>query len=690
VVKPADDLILHGRRFGQTWPRAADWRLPIAAVIVAIAYYLGAKVGLALTFQPVPVAVLWPPNAVLLAALVIAPRSWWLLILVAAFPAHLIAESQGGVPLAMVLCWFVSNVSEALIGAIFVRHFMAGAPSLDTMRNAAVFVCGAAVLAPFLSSFLDAAFVAIIGWGESSYRQLWTTRFVSNVLATLTFVPVVISWAAQGGVAASADKARWLEGVLVLAALLVVGVFVFNGRLAEAGVPPTFLYLPLPFLLWAALRFGPRGASLSFTVVALTAVWGAAHERGPFVVGAPAENALSVQLFLISVAIPLLVLAAVMEERKATYRRLRQSEQRLATVFRSSPDAIVISRRDDGQVIDVNNRWQAMFGYARDEVLGRTMAELSIYTNEDDRSRLLALRHDAAAAATIEMVFKNREGDALHAVVSAETVQIEGHDCVIKIMRDITPQRRAEFDAREQRQQLTHLARVAMLSEFSGALAHELTQPLTAILTNAQAGQRILALENVDLTEIRSILYDIVEADKRADNVIQRLRTLMKKGENEFAPVSLNLLLREVLEFARSDLLTRAVEVTVSFDAAQALVNGDRVQLQQLMLNLIGNACDALQANDRADRKIALTTTTGTNGAIHVIVSDCGPGIAPGTLDRLFDPFFTTKEDGLGLGLSICRTIAAAHGGMLYAENNPDRGATFRVVFPGADADARR
>ncbi|HYH41051.1 MAG TPA: MASE1 domain-containing protein [Burkholderiales bacterium] len=681
-MKPAYDSTLTGGLLEMARLRHLDWRPACVALIVGVAYYLGAKVGLALTFQPVPISVLWPPNAVLLAALVLAPRRWWLLILLGALPAHFVAESQAGVPAAMVLCWFVSNVSEALIGAIVVRHFMAGVPSLDSMRNVAVFVCGAAVLAPFLSSFLDAAFVRMIGWGESGYRELWTSRFVSNVLATLTFVPVVITWAARDSLPRIADKARCLEGVLVLAGLLAVGVFVFDWRLAEAGVPPTFLYLPLPFLLWGALRFGPRGASLSFTTLALLAIWGAAHERGPFVVGSAADNALSVQLFLISVAIPLLVLAAVMEERKATYRRLRQSEERFATIFRSSPDAIAIIRRDDGQIIEVNDRWQAMFGHARDDVLGRTMTDLSIYASEDDRRRVVRLGADITDARTFEMAFKTREGDVLEAVVSTETVEIEGDACLIKIIRDITPQRRAELEAREQRQQLTHLSRVATVSDFSGALAHELNQPLTAILSNAQAGQRFLALEHVDLAEIRSILWEIVEADKRAGNVIRRLRVLMKKGENQFAPVSLNPLLREVLEFAHSDLVTRNVEVTVSFGGGVAPVSGDRVQLQQLMLNLIGNACEALDANDRADRKLVLTTTTGANGSAQVIVSDCGPGIAPATLERLFEPFFTTKEHGLGLGLSICRTIATAHGGMLHAENNPDRGATFRVVFP--------
>jgi PAS domain S-box-containing protein len=685
-VKPAYDTILTGGLFDATRLRHYDWRPACAALAVGIAYYLGAKVGLALTFQPLPISVLWPPNAVLLAALVLAPLRWWWLLVLAAFPAHFIAESQAGVPAAMVSCWFVSNVSEAVIGSFFVRHFMAGAPSLDSMRNVVVFICGAVLLAPFLSSFLDAAFVSLIAWGESSYTKLWTTRFVSNMLATLVFVPVVITWAARDGVwSRSADRARRAEGALILAGLLTVSIFVFDWHLAASGIPPTFLYLPLPFLLWAALRFGPRGASLSFTIVALLAIWGAAHERGPFVVGAAADNALSVQLFLISVAIPLLVLAAVMEERKATFRRLRKSEERFATAFRSSPDAIVISRRSDGKIIEVNERWQTMFGYTRDEVLGRTVAELGIYSAEDDRALLMSITGESGDANSFEMAFRARSGDLLQALVSTETVEIEGDFCLIKIVRDITLQRRTELELREQRQQFIHLTRLATLSDFSGALAHELNQPLTAILSNAQAGQRFLAAEHVDLAEIRSILWEIVEADKRAGDVIRQLRGLMKKGEHRFAPVDLNHLLREVLEFTHSDRVARNVDVTASFGAELRQVNGDRVQLQQLMLNLICNACEAMDANERADRKLCVTTT-GSSGGVEIIVSDCGPGIAPAALERVFEPFFTTKEHGLGLGLSICRTIATAHGGTLCVENNRNRGATVRAVFPALAA----
>src|SRR5688572_10328807 len=229
----------------------------LAALLVAAAYYLGAKVGLALTFSPHPISVLWPPNAILMGVLLVAPVRWWWLPIAAAFPAHLAAELQGGVPLAMVLCWYLSNASEALIGALFVRRFATHPVKLDSVQNVFVFVAGAVFLAPFLSSFLDAAFVVVIGWGQGGYWQLWNSRFYSNVLATLALVPLILTWFGGGAARARAmTPRRRLEGAALLSGLLVVGVAVFDAPPSQFMPPAGLLYLPLPFLAWAALRFG--------------------------------------------------------------------------------------------------------------------------------------------------------------------------------------------------------------------------------------------------------------------------------------------------------------------------------------------------------------------------------------------------------------------------------------------------
>jgi C4-dicarboxylate-specific signal transduction histidine kinase len=216
----------------------------------------------------------------------------------------------------------------------------------------------------------------------------------------------------------------------------------------------------------------------------------------------------------------------------------------------------------------------------------------------------------------------------------------------------------------------------------SGSLAHELNQPLTSILSNAQAAQRFLSGNGSDLEEVREILADIVAEDKRAGEVIQRLRLFLKKGEVQQQELDLNDVVQEVLKIARTDLMHHRVVVDTGLAPALPKVTGDRVQLQQVILNLLVNACDAMTANDEDDRKLLVTTQADADRGVCVSVMDRGCGIPAERVDKVFEPFYTTKSHGTGLGLSICRTIVAAHAGKLSASNNADRGATFYLSLP--------
>ena len=229
---------------------------------------------------------------------------------------------------------------------------------------------------------------------------------------------------------------------------------------------------------------------------------------------------------------------------------------------------------------------------------------------------------------------------------------------------------------------MTHLTRVASLGELSGALAHELNQPLTAILSNAQAAQRILAKKVIDLPEVREILNDIVIDDNRASEVIRRLRVLFKKGEAQLQPTDINEVTMEVLGLAHSELVTHQVIGNYHLTPDLPPVQADRVQLQQVLLNLVVNACEAMGGTEPNARTLGVSTVLRDNGIVNIEVTDRGSGVPRDAMDRLFEPFYTTKENGLGLGLSISRSIVASHGGRLWARNNPDRGATFVVELP--------
>ena len=244
----------------------------------------------------------------------------------------------------------------------------------------------------------------------------------------------------------------------------------------------------------------------------------------------------------------------------------------------------------------------------------------------------------------------------------------------------------SEARAAEQRGELAHLGRVALLGELTATLAHEMKQPLTAILTNARAAQHLLKANGAATAELHAILEDIAVDDRRAGEVIDHVRGLVKKDGARRQVLSTNAVVSEVLTLLRTDLRHRGVVVSTRFCEPAPLVFGDRVQLQQVLLNLVMNACDAMSDTPPGARLLVVSTTMG--GDARIEVGDRGSGIAPDQLARVFQPFVTTKPDGLGLGLAICRSIVLAHGGRISAANNPERGATFVVSLPLA-ADQR-
>jgi signal transduction histidine kinase len=242
---------------------------------------------------------------------------------------------------------------------------------------------------------------------------------------------------------------------------------------------------------------------------------------------------------------------------------------------------------------------------------------------------------------------------------------------------------RAERAEKEQHRQLAYLSRLAMLGELTGTLAHEINQPLTAMLSNAQAARYLLEADTPDVGELRETIDDIVSDNHRAREVMGRLRGMLKRAEVQLQPVDLNEVVREVVELAHSDLVAHGVNVVLELEEGLPAVAADRVQLQQVLLNLVLNGCDAME--DVASGPKDLTVTSARRGEDNVVIGvrDRGTGIAQGDFERIFEPFFTSKREGLGLGLAICRTIANAHGGRLWATNNDlDRGATLHFMLP--------
>lgn len=365
----------------------------------------------------------------------------------------------------------------------------------------------------------------------------------------------------------------------------------------------------------------------------------------------------------------------------------READERFRRVVEAAPTAMLLVRLD-GSIVFANERAEQVFGYARKELYGMSIDDLVPKSKRGAHAALRAgYARDAISrdmAATREVFGLHKDGREFAVEINISAMPSESGMQFLAIVNDVSARKQAEKEAGLRRNELAHLSRVVLLAELSGSLAHELNQPLTAILSNAQAGARFLAHDPPDLDEVRESFVNIVESDKRAGEVIRRLRAMLRKDPPDFQRLDLNEVVADVLHIVHSDLISRNVEIELLLDSQLPATMGDRIQLQQVLLNLIMNACDAMSSC--AWRSLLTIRTRGLEGnSISVDVGDSGLGIPEQDLERIFAPFVSSKNGGMGLGLAICATIVQTHNGRLWAENNPGAGATLHIELPAIE-----
>jgi signal transduction histidine kinase len=530
-------------------------RLVVFALLLGAAYYQAARLGLGFRFQNSQIGVVWPANALWLAALLLTPRRRWWAVLTAIGVSHILVM-QGVVPMWR-WSWQLITNGLFVVGTAHLLARYAGQPlNLGKQRQVLVFMlivfltstCFAFTTPTFIGSVMG---VEVVGPLSAVLR---TT--MSNATAMLMLTPVALLWI-QGQRRKPNEIAhrRYLEATAIV---ITLAIACWLGLATGPGFArnPSLLLLVFPPVLWGAVRFGPKGAVTSLLLVSATSIWATAQQLGPFVLMTDAYAVLSLQLFWLVLCVPVMLLAAVIHERE-----------------------------------------------------------------------------------------------------------------------------QAEEELHEQRIQLAHVTRVATVGTLSGALAHELGQPLTAILVNAEAALRMLDDRPLDLPELRGALEDISHQDRQATQIIKHLRAMLNKGDGHFRNVDVESTVREALAIGHSTMRLARIEAHTRIAPHLPPVHGDAVQLLQVVVNLIMNSCEAMSGRGINDRRLYLHVVQ-VDRRVEITIADTGVGLPRNHESTVFEPFYTTKKQGLGLGLAISQSIVAAHGGHLWAENNREGGATFRLSLP--------
>jgi len=374
-------------------------------------------------------------------------------------------------------------------------------------------------------------------------------------------------------------------------------------------------------------------------------------------------------------------------ERKRTEEKLKAGKNFLNAVLDNSTDSLLVIDTGNHSILRANKTFLDSYGLST--VKGTNCCALF-----HDRSTPYFPPNDicpleetvkTGRQSTIEHVHKDKSGAKRHVMVTAVPIKNNKGEIhqILHLSRDITDRKQAEQVLRQQREELALVSRLATVGEFAASIAHEIHQPLAAILNNARAAQRFLSsgTDNA-IEEVRDALKDIVDDDRRAAEVIEHLRSFLKRKESGRSILDINLIIENVLTILRGELLDRRVYVKTDLSPGIPSVEGNSTGLQQVLMNLILNGCDSLLHVAHPRRKMVIQTAAGGQDDILVSVCDSGKGFSAGQTERVFDHFYTTKPKGLGMGLSISKSIITAHGGSIWAEDNPEGGAIFFFTLP--------
>ena len=379
--------------------------------------------------------------------------------------------------------------------------------------------------------------------------------------------------------------------------------------------------------------------------------------------------------------------AAIALENTRLYREVAEREAKIRRLVDANIIGIFFFAAD-GLIVEANDAFLCVIGYDREDLVAGRLRWTDLTPPEwleRDQRQWVPMQRATGILHPFEKEYFRKDGSRVPVLIGVASFDESGDQGVTFVI-DLTERKRTEEALRTMQMELAHANRVATMGQLTSSIAHEVMQPMAAVVASAGAALHWLAAEPPALEEVRRSLDRIVRDGHRARDVIDRLRALIKKAPRRKDRLDINEAIREVIEFTRGEVMKNSVSVDTDLAEGLPLIEGDRVQLQQVILNLLINAVQAMSGMSEGERELLISTARAEPDGVLVTVQDSGPGLAPGVLDRLFEPFYTTKPGGLGLGLSICRSIIEAHGGRLWASANVPYGAIFHFTVPaGAD-----
>jgi len=764
--------------------------------VFVLAYYAAYDLGM--SFSPQLSAPFWFPDAVLLCALLCVRQSWWWLLLLATLPIRLLTNVPPGSGTGFLLAVYLNDCGKAVLSAWLLRRYLADPFRFMSIRDFAVYFGIAVLLSPALSALGGAAARGAIG---HDFWPAWEQWFLGNVMATLILTPILFYWVVRPPNPSTFSTWRTIEALAIVVGLLVSLSLAFDPNALPQAFTESRYYAPMPFIVWAAVRFRVHGATGAVALLTLFVVSAAVDHSGSFAGMTPTEAASQLQHFLLLRAAPLYLVAVVIEQTLRANDSLKESEARFRNLANHAPVMIWISDAD-GRCEFVNQQWLQFTGMSLEEFRGNGWMRMlhpdefddtfqnyltKVRTRQPYERELRWRRHDGEfrwvstraqprfsvggeflgfVGSTVDVTDRRQQEAALKrsearyrdvvesqssfvcrflpdatltfvnsswcAFLGRSRVELSGtnffellpraartaarqamaqalfssgsaewecevarsdgtrgwHHWVCHALEgeprelqaigyDVTDLKRAEESGR----QLAHAARFAALGELTAMVAHEINQPLCAILSNAEAGEIMLRSGDPPLDELKNIFADIKQDDLRADAAIRSIRSLMQRRDFSARRVNLAQIVDHVHKLVAGDALHRRVAIRCDVAADLPDIMGDRSHLEQVLVILMVNGMDAMKETPENQREITVSVMRVGEQQVEIAVRDRGHGIAPQNMPQLFDSLFTTKPDGMGLGLSIARSMISAHGGRIWAENAGGGGAIFHFTL---------